>query len=108
MWVSQVLPNIFCQRQLVLQSKSFLAVLATFLQIHTSFRMDIGQLIFSFEDLDFRIHISQFFFNNNQAVIDKIRCIDHHLILVAYRILVVNSNQCIQHILCTGCRNVLQ
>ena len=43
-----------------------------------------------------------------QAVIDKIRCIDHHLILVAYRILVVNSNQCIQHILRTGCRNVLQ
>ena len=33
---------------------------------------------------------------------------DHHLILVAYRILVVNSNQCIQHILRTGCRNVLQ
>ena len=108
MRVREVIAYIFGKRPLVLQSQPFFTVLAAFLQVHACLGTDIRQLVFPFIRFDIGIHASQLLLNNDQTFIDEIGCIHRYLVLVVYRILIVNSDQHIQDILRTRDRHILQ
>lgn len=108
MRVCQVIADISGQCHLVLQAEPFLAVLAALLQVHPCLGADVGQPVLTLVSLDIGVHASQFLFNYDQAVIDEIGSIHRHLVLVVYRIFIIDGDQHIQHILCPWDRNILQ
>ncbi len=108
MRVCQVIAYIFRQSHLILQSKSFFAILATLLKVHSRFRTDVRQLVFPFIRFDIGIHTTQLLFNNDQTVINKVGGVHRYLVLIVYRVFVIHGNQHIQNIFGTRYGYVLQ
>ena len=54
------------------------------------------------------VHIAQLLFDDNQTLVDEVRGIDRHRVLVIDGILIIHGNQRIDHILRTRNRDILQ
>ena len=97
--IGQVIADIPCHRQLCVQREYLRIGLAALCHIHAGCRLHVGQEMFALVRGDVFIHITEFLFNHPQAFADKLRCADCYLVLVLYPVLIVDSDDRVQHIL---------
>ena len=99
--VLQIILYIGGQPELGFHLQRFAVGLAAFVEIGTGGIVDIENAVVALVGLQLALHTAQFAADDDETLIDEVGGIDSHLVLVADSVLVVGSDEHVEHILGT-------
>ena len=99
--VLQIILDVGGQPELGFHLQRFAVGLAALIEIGAGGIVDIENAVVALVGLQLALHTTQFAADDDETLIDEVGGIDSHLVLVADSILVVGSDEHVEHILGT-------